>query len=196
MLSNRTPEEFSKVLESIDLQQSKQPPVEKWQPQNEVSVDISIDSDGQWFYQGRPMKRKSAVRLFSSIIRQEGDLYFLVTPVEKARLKVADVPFVIVSWEQYLNERQQPMVVVHSSVGHQTVLSAQHPLVLVRKTSNQQEQHIPYVVLQRGLRAKVRRSVFYQLIEQGQPVEDGGLSKIVLRSGDESFELGRFDTEE
>ena len=44
---------------------------------------MRIARDGTWFYLGTPIGRKPMVKLFSSIIRRDGDDYFLVTPVEK-----------------------------------------------------------------------------------------------------------------
>lgn len=193
MLSTRTPEEFSRVLDAIEKQANKRPPVENWQPEKEVSVDISIDSDGQWYYQGRPMERRASVKLFASIIRKEEELYYLVTPVEKARLQVEDVPFVIVDWEQYFNDKQQPVIVVYSNVEHKVVLSEEHPLILQPKAVDQKIQSIPYVDLGRGLRAKVKRSVFYQLIDHAEAVDVGQVKKMLIASNGETFELGTFD---
>jgi len=193
MLSTRTPEEFSKILDSIEKQANKRPPVEKWHPEKEVSVDISIDSDGQWYYQGRPMKRQASVKLFASIIRKEEEQYYLVTPVEKARLQVEDVPFVIVDWEQYLNKKQQPVIIVYSNVEHRVILSREYPLVLQPRVLNQKIQSVPYVDLGRGLRAKVKRSVFYQLIDHAQAVDIGQVTKMLIASDGETFELGTFD---
>jgi hypothetical protein len=44
---------------------------------------MRIARDGTWFYLGTPIGRFELVRLFSSILRKDGDAYFLVTPVEK-----------------------------------------------------------------------------------------------------------------
>ena len=37
------------------------------------------------------------VKLFSTIIRRDGDDYFLITPVEKVGIKVDDAPFVAIA---------------------------------------------------------------------------------------------------
>ena len=52
--------------------------------------------DGTWFYQKTPIGRPALVKLFASVLKREGDKYFLVTPVEKVGIAVADVPFLAV----------------------------------------------------------------------------------------------------
>ena len=60
---------------------------------------MRIARDGTWFYQGTPIGRFELVRLFSSILRKDGDSYVLVTPVEKVGITVDDAPFVAVDFE-------------------------------------------------------------------------------------------------
>ena len=53
--------------------------------------------DGTWLYCGSPIERKELVKLFASVLRREPDgSYWLVTPVERGRIEVDDVPFVAV----------------------------------------------------------------------------------------------------
>jgi hypothetical protein len=83
---------FAQATPSIPL---FQPMLAQWNPPLSGDIDIQIDRNGQWWHEGSVIKRDRIVRLFSSIIRhQEGD-YFLVTPVEKWRIKVANLPLVI-----------------------------------------------------------------------------------------------------
>ena len=57
-------------------------------------IDIRIGRDGTWFYHGSPIGRKPLVRLFASVLRREDDGdYWLVTPAERGRIKVDEVPF-------------------------------------------------------------------------------------------------------
>ena len=73
------------------------PPVHLWNPDFCGNIDMRIARDGTWYYQGTPIGRKAMVRLFSTIIRRDGDDYFLVTPVEKVGIQVDDAPFVAVA---------------------------------------------------------------------------------------------------
>ena len=60
---------------------------------------MRIARDGTWFYQGTPIGRFELVKLFSGILRKDGEKYFLVTPVEKVGIIVDDAPFVAVDCE-------------------------------------------------------------------------------------------------
>ena len=75
------------------------PPVHLWNPPFCGDLDMRIARDGTWFYLGTPIGRHGLVKLFSSIIRKDGDAYFLVTPVEKVGITVEDAPFVAVDFE-------------------------------------------------------------------------------------------------
>src|SRR5258706_9929877 len=57
---------------------------------------MRIAADGTWFYQGTPISRPALVKLFASILKREGERYFLVTPVEKCGILVEDAPFMAV----------------------------------------------------------------------------------------------------
>src|SRR5580704_13062975 len=72
------------------------PPVHLWNPPFCGDLDMRIASDGTWFYMGTPIGRHALVRLFSTILKREGDKHFLVTPVEKVGIRVDDAPFTAV----------------------------------------------------------------------------------------------------
>src|SRR5471032_3317351 len=72
------------------------PPVERWNPPFCGDIDMRIASDGTWFYQKTPIGRPALVKLFASVLKREGDRYFLVTPVEKVGIVVEEAPFLAV----------------------------------------------------------------------------------------------------
>ena len=74
------------------------PPVHLWNPPFCGDLDMRIARDGTWFYLGTPIGRRPLVKLFASVLKREGDAYFLVTPVEKVGIKVDDAPFVAVDF--------------------------------------------------------------------------------------------------
>src|SRR4051794_34310305 len=55
---------------------------------------IRIDREGTWYYHGSPIRRPELVKLFSTVLRRDevGD-YWLVTPAERGRIQVDEVPF-------------------------------------------------------------------------------------------------------
>ena len=72
------------------------PPVHLWNPPDCGEIDMRIGQDGTWFYQKTPITRPAMVRMFASILKREGDRYYLVTPVEKCGITVDDAPFVAI----------------------------------------------------------------------------------------------------
>src|SRR6202163_1064208 len=72
------------------------PPVERWNPPFCGDLDMRIATDGTWFYLKTPIGRPALVKLFASVLKREGDSYFLVTPVEKCGIVVDDAPFLAV----------------------------------------------------------------------------------------------------
>ena len=72
------------------------PPVEQWNPTRVADIDIRIDRQGDWYYQGSKIERRRMVALFSTILWREDDSYFLKTPHEKLKIEVEAAPFVAV----------------------------------------------------------------------------------------------------
>ena len=69
------------------------PPVHLWRPEHCGEIDIVIRRDGVWMHEGSPISREALVRLFSTVLRKDPDGYHLVTPVEKMKIAVEDLPF-------------------------------------------------------------------------------------------------------
>ena len=72
------------------------PAVERWNPPFCGDLDMRIAADGTWFYMKTPIGRLPLVKLFASVLKREGDSYYLVTPVEKCGIRVDDAPFLAV----------------------------------------------------------------------------------------------------
>ena len=72
------------------------PPVHLWNPPFCGDLDMRISADGTWHYLKTPIGRPALVKLFASVLKREGDKYFLVTPVEKVGITVDDAPFLAV----------------------------------------------------------------------------------------------------
>ena len=72
------------------------PPVHLWNPPFCGDLDMRIATDGTWYYLKTPIGRPALVKLFASVLKREGDKYFLVTPVEKCGIVVDDAPFLAV----------------------------------------------------------------------------------------------------
>ena len=160
--------------------QTKAPPVESWDPDYCGEIDLVIKQDGTWFYNGTPFKRMNMVKLFASVIKREGNDYFLVTPVEKIKITVEHYPFLITQW-QWQDESKSSMV-VSTNLDDTFVLGATHPLEI-----DHDENLI--VTVRRNLQAIVHRNVYYQWVEEAQVNDDE--SALVLSSDNITFTLGQ-----
>ncbi|MCP5325698.1 MAG: DUF1285 domain-containing protein [Oceanospirillaceae bacterium] len=146
--------------EELGLKRGR-PPVEKWNPPLSGDIDIVIKADGTWLHEGSPIVREKLMQLFASILKKEGDEYFLVTPVEKWRIRVEDAPFVVQLISAEGSDQQQRLNVV-TNVGDGFALGAGHRLVMAR---GRQGEEVPYVEVRAGLYAKFSRNAYYQLAE-------------------------------
>ncbi len=146
------------------------PPVERWNPPFCGDLDIRIARDGTWYYLGTPIGRPALVRLFSGILRKDGEEYFLVTPVEKVRIRVDDAPFVAVDVEAEGSGENQRLHFT-TQVGDRFTAGPDHPLRVPRDPET--GEPAPYVLVRRNLEALIDRKSFYRLAELGchRPVD-------------------------
>ena len=163
------------------------PPVEKWHPAHCGDIDIRIARDGTWFHEGTPVGRRELVRLFSTILRKDGDDYVLVTPGEKMRIVVEDAPFIAVLLRVDGVGKDQ-MLTFTTNVGDETVASRDNPIRV--EIDPVTREPAPYVHVRRGLEAKISRAVYYQLAEIAVPGDGEHAGKLVLWSGGVPFALG------
>lgn len=140
---------------------NKLPPVQAWHPALSGDIDIRIARDGSWHHEGERFQRQALVRMFSTILRREGDDYFLVTPVEKWRLRVEDAPFTAIDCEVIGSGGAQQLVFI-TNVDDRVLCDAQHPLRV--STDPLTGEPSPYVMVRDGLEARIGRSVFYRLV--------------------------------
>ena len=140
------------------------PPVHRWHPDTVGSIDIRIARDGTWYHEGRPILRQPLVTLFAGVLRREADDYFLVTPAEKLAIDVEDVPFIGIQLTRD-GEAAQQRLLLSTNVGDHVVIAREHPLVMRQREG----QLIPYVDIRDGLEARLLPSIYYELVELGQP---------------------------
>lgn len=140
---------------------NKRPPIDKWDPPLSGTIDIHIDSEGNWFHEGDPIARHALVKLFASILRHEPENGFvLVTPVEKWQIRVDDAPFIAVAMAQRTIDGRDALVFV-TNVGEEVVAGGEHPLLFDSAAVDAK----PYIQLRPGVLAKLSRPVYYQLVD-------------------------------
>ncbi|MCH8498719.1 MAG: DUF1285 domain-containing protein [Marinobacter sp.] len=184
---NENPDELAGRIESLMDDASGLPPIENWHPDYSGDIDIRIARDGQWYYLGESMAREALVRLFASILRREDDqCYYLITPVEKWRIQVDDLPFVAHSLER-VDEGAGQQLYLTTSIGERLAISRAHPLQ-VEHCPNTAEPR-PWVYVRRGLEAKILTSAFYDLAAIAEP--QGETGQYGVWSQGEFFVLGQ-----
>ncbi|MFV3416149.1 DUF1285 domain-containing protein [Pseudomonas nitroreducens] len=162
------------------------PPVHLWNPDCCGDIDMRIARDGTWYYLGTPIGRKPMVRLFSTIIRRDGDDYFLVTPVEKCGITVDDAPFVAVTLVVE-GEGEEQVLRFTTNVEDEVVADAAHPIRV--DLDPQTQEPSPYVLVRVNLEALIHRNVFYQLVELAVPREIDGVEWLGVWSSGEFFPI-------
>ena len=162
------------------------PPVHLWNPPFCGDLDMRIAADGTWYYLKTPIGRHALVKLFASVLKREGDNYYLVTPVEKCGIVVDDAPFLAVELEV---ERGEPGQVLRfrTNVDDWVACGPGHELRFEPEDGTGGLK--PYLHVRRNLWAKVTRALFYDLVELGEEREVDGEQMFGVASDGEFFAM-------
>ena len=150
---------YSLLAELEKVKGKGRPPIHLWHPDNVRDIDMVIQQDGTWLYMGSPITRQRLVHLFSTVLLKEGDDYFLVTPVEKCRITVEDVPFQAVLLENNGQGKKQVLTFT-TDMAERVTADESHALRF--EINPDTGEPAPYVMVRDGLEAKLTRSVYYQ----------------------------------
>ena len=162
------------------------PPVHLWNPPFCGDLDMRIGSDGTWYYLKTPIGRPALVKLFASVLKREGDQYFLVTPVEKCGITVDDAPFMAV--EMRLEEGEGGRVLnFRTNVDDWVACGPEHTLRFEPEPGTGGLK--PYLHVRRDLWAKVTRALFYDLVELGEERDVDGEAMFGVVSGGAFFAM-------
>jgi hypothetical protein len=141
---------------------------------------MEIKADGTWFYLGTPIGRAPLVRLFSTVLRKDEDgKTYLVTPVEKAGIRVVDAPFVAVEMDASGGGEEQ-VLTFRTNVGDVVEAGPEHPLRFVDEADTDGLK--PYLHVRGRLEALVARPVMYELVNVGEEIEIDGKPMFSVRS--------------
>lgn len=133
---------------------------------------LAILADGTWTYEGSPIRRMKLVKLFATVLRRDGDRFWLRTPVEQVEILVQDAPFVAVELRVEGEGRAQTLS-VRTNLDRWVTVDEDHPLT-ARPPAHPavgEADLVPYVEVDGGLEARLIRSVYYELVELG--VDEG-----------------------
>ena len=175
--------DFSQALPPAAARRA--PPLERWHPPFSGDIDICIARNGQWLHEGRPILRRPLVQLFASILRREADgMYYLVTPAEKWRIRVEDLPLRAIDVER----GRDGCLAFTLDDGGQLIADDAHP---VRVETAATGTPAPSIPVRHGLKARILRSVFYRLADMAEVQKTPAGEMLVLTSGSSRFQLGR-----
>jgi hypothetical protein len=174
------------------------PPVHLWNPPYCGEIDMRIAADGTWFYQRTPIGRAALVKLFASVLKREGERYFLVTPVEKCGITVDEAPFLAV---ELTVDQPDPgaartsggrLLRFRTNVDDWVTADREHPLRFAPEAGTGGLK--PFLHVRRDLWAKVTRALFYDLVELGEERDVDGTRMFGVASGPEFFAMAPADS--
>ena len=166
------------------------PPVHLWDTCLCGDIDIVIDREGRWIHEGGEIKRAAMVKLFSSLLRREADDYFLITPEEKWRIKVAIAPFFIISAQRQKRSTDQAISLT-ARTGEVIVIGENNPLWIEPQQGRVALSSVPLVSVRNGMSGLISRDVFYQLVSWG--AVNPSTHCLEIESLGEQFSLGSVD---
>lgn len=170
------------------------PPVDLWNPPYCGEIDMRIAADGTWFYQKTPIGRPALVKLFASVLKREGDRYFLVTPVEKCGIIVDEAPFLAVELAVESAARPGVSRVLRFRTNVDDWVTCASDNVLRFEPEPATGGLKPFLHVRRDLWAKVTRALFYDLVELGEERDIGGTRMFGVASGSEFFVMAPADS--
>lgn len=153
-------------------------------PETYTDFDIKILRDGTWTYQGSAIEREKLCQLFATILQRDEDgVYWLVTPAERGRIDVEDVPFTAVE----MTRSDTDVLHLRTNLGYWITADADHRIRV--QSDAKTGAPSPYIHVRDGLEARISRAVFYDMVDLAEE-RDGHL---MLNSGDIWFDLGAIE---
>ena len=130
-----------------------------WSPKLSGDIDICIRADGSWTHNGTLINREGLIRVFAALLRREDDgHYYLLTPVEKWRIKVERHPLIGIDCERS-GENGDGVWQVLLNTGGRCRIGGDYAL---HSAGNDGE---PFIDLPNGLTAQITRAAWYRLLD-------------------------------
>ena len=165
------------------VQQSHQrviPPVEQWHPKHCGKMDLRIKAKGEWWHEGKLIKRAALLDLFSKVLWKENEKFYLKTPVEQIEIEVEDEPLLINQADQVEIDGKTYLQLTTTNQDV-VIVDTEHP-IFMREYAGELR---PYVHVRFGMNALIQRQSFYHLINYGILSENAqGEAVLSLKSGD------------
>ena len=164
------------------------PPVDKWHPDYCGEMDMVIKADGSWWHDGGRITRAPLVKLFSTILRkdEDGETY-LVTPVEKIKIKVERGHF-LATRVDVQGEGDTQRLFFTTNIGE--VIKAGPERQVRVETDPETLEPSPFVTVRGRLEASLARPVFYELVDHAIERQTPEGKVLGVMSGGAFFPLG------
>lgn len=142
----------------------------------EKGISFTIDHNGNWYAHaaeiGQPgiIQREALAKLFSGagegvwagrglMFEVETGKYHIKTPYVSYEVEVEDLPFVITSYH-YEND----ILMLQTQYGESVAANNESPIEL--SYSEYHKQNLPEIEIRKGLKARLGRHVFYELLNR------------------------------
>lgn len=182
---------LTQLVTAAGTKQGRLPPVEAWNPPFCGDIDMEIRADGLWYYMGTPIGRPALVKLFASVLRKDDDgRTYLVTPVEKVGIRVADAPFMAVEMAVE-GEGADKTLVVRTNVDDVIRVGPDNPMRFEIEPETMGLK--PYVHVRGRLDALLTRALMYDLVALGTVQAVGGVDMFVITSGGATYPIMEAD---
>lgn len=157
----------------------KLPPVDQWSPANEGDSEMRIAADGRWFHQDGEIRRPAMVRAFASLLFRDGDgQHWLVTPTQKLTIEVEDAAFIAIDVKH-----EGDGLAFRLNTDDLVIAGPDHAI----EAEGDRDTPALYLVVRHGIRARLNRSTYTQLVEIA--IEQGGEGDLSVRSENTQFSL-------
>ncbi len=145
------------------LQKRRLPPLEQWNPAEEIDSRMRIAADGTWFHEGRPIARPAMVRAFSTLLKREDNgNHVLLTPQCRQPIAVEDAAFVAVDVQ-----RKGDALAFRLNTDELVLAGPDHPL----RAEGDAETPAIYLAVRHGCAARINRSTWLQLVNLAEEVD-------------------------
>ena len=173
---------ISKITESLKGHDQRFPPVEKWNPELCDGHEFLIDREGNWFYDGSAIKNIKLMNLFASVLKKEGDSYYLVTPIEKIFVKTDLAPYKIIDFEIVDDN-----IKLITNLNYDFFLDEDHVSRLVKY----EESYVPLVIVRNNIEGFINRNTYYKLIDLAISQDHKEDNYLYLRSFNINHVIGK-----
>jgi hypothetical protein len=130
------------------------PPVESWAPEATGDSHMAIRADGTWTHDGSPIRRPAMVRAFASLLLRDDTGHWLVTPVQKLSVAVADAAFIAVDVTA-----TEGALAFRLNTDEIVIAGADHPLT----ARGDADTPALYLAVRRRCEARLNRSTYEQI---------------------------------